>query len=544
MLQRLGFTAQRLPLLERPVPCVLEVLERRRVPLAGVEGQSLLLDPVLSLQARWQELPQAARAVPWRAGFEATRVRSANLLGGHRAPVSHRLLGGVTMGGDARDAFLEALLTAIESAARLGPGFTVRVGHSGIFQALIARRGFDHRMARVLEENLPALREPAERKALLTNLQSERGHEGTERFYEDYRTLVARANEAQVLGVFQGLLASMDLESYEADTDLQALIGRLLEKTRWQRDCREVGAFISLLESEAAAPCAVSDSAAMRELLQAEAEPAGVELFDALCAALGEAQELLDVEGVALELTLLPGNRGGYYQGPMFEILDAEGHELGNGGRVLWLLAEDARPAGAAGPTSESPLCHAFALSLDRLEAAQSAEGVTQVPGPMGEAVTWPRLLVAAVGEAVAPEARRAWWSLFWNLPAGDVCFDLAHRPLKRLFKAAAAQGFTHVVMVGEEEARTGTLTVKRLDDGHQATFSGAGPELQAFLFPDWADAERLWMEQAPDAARREDEREAALAAEEAASEAPTPKSAAAKKPAKRRREAEEESAS
>jgi histidyl-tRNA synthetase len=101
-----------------------------------------------------------------------------------------------------------------------------------------------------------------------------------------------------------------------------------------------------------------------------------------------------------------------------------------------------------------------FASGLDRILVAVEAEG-RSVPGiPRLECFV---VAVGPAGEAVAGDVVRRLREA--GVPA-MAPFD--HRSLKGQLRSADRHGARTAVIVGEREAEAGTVTLRRLDDGHQ----------------------------------------------------------------------------
>jgi len=503
MLARFGYEPLRIPQLEATVPCALEALGRKRVRASGVD-LSLPLDPLMSLQQCWDDLPQQRRRLPVRWAYDATAFATDET-----GVTDRRVLGAALIAAQPNEGRAEALLVALEALRHLTPGgladVTLRIGDLGITRDLIARRGFGFRATQLLEENISALRDVARLGTLREYLRNEGiGHPGTERFYEQYRELVGKTSDSQVIGVFRGLLASMDIESYDPGMDLQALVERLLGKARFQRDCRDAQSFITLLaDSAASLRFDFENPEPARAFLKENGSPASADALAQLLGLAEEAAELDGGEGLRIEIDLLPDSNSRYYHGLRASFLAGDGTLLGDVGEPAWLPTQ-------AGGKAESPACFAFHIELDELAKIVSAQPVREGAGSNG-----PTVLVVGVGEDTQRYAREAWNRLYWDLPVGRVLLESSGRTLKKAMQAAVAAKCTHVALLGANEREAGAVTLKRLSDGAQQTFEWETPELMDFLLPDGLHGERLYLTMPADAAAREEARKEAQAAED-----------------------------
>jgi len=158
-----------------------------------------------------------------------------------------------------------------------------------------------------------------------------------------------------------------------------------------------------------------------------------------------------------IEFTLVPTLVRGldYYTRTTFEWVSAvlsEGQaSLGGGGRY------DGLAEVLGGPPTPGV---GWAIGLDRILIALAKEG-GEVPGQ-------PRLdcFVVSFGEAAAEAAGRLTRSLRGAGISADAPLEI--RPLGAQLKMADRSGATFALIVGEREAASGTVTLKRLADGHQ----------------------------------------------------------------------------
>jgi len=188
-------------------------------------------------------------------------------------------------------------------------------------------------------------------------------------------------------------------------------------------------------------------------------------ISDRLCGPCAEhfagVQDGLRAEGIAFvhEPTLVRGLD--YYTRTAFEFV-AEGLSEGQG-TVCGGGRYDGLAEVLGGPPTPGV---GFASGLDRILLALEDEGRT-VPGIAGL-----ECFVAAVG----PTAQAAAADVARRLRSAGVStlvpFDV--RSLKSQLRMADRHGARHAVIVGEREAGTGTVTLRRLDDGTQEELSVA----------------------------------------------------------------------
>jgi histidyl-tRNA synthetase len=101
-----------------------------------------------------------------------------------------------------------------------------------------------------------------------------------------------------------------------------------------------------------------------------------------------------------------------------------------------------------------------FGMGLERVVLALADEGV--------ESPQEPALAVYVV--ALGPEARDAGGALVEDLRAAGVSADASYdeRPLKAQLKQADRATARFAAIVGDEELREGTVTLRRMSDGEQ----------------------------------------------------------------------------
>jgi histidyl-tRNA synthetase len=165
----------------------------------------------------------------------------------------------------------------------------------------------------------------------------------------------------------------------------------------------------------------------------------------------------LDEEGIKHQLvpTLVRGLD--YYTRTAFEWIGAalpEGQaSLGGGGRY------DGLAEVLGGPPTPGV---GFALGIEpRILLALEAEG--RLPTSSG---------VDCFVVSVGPEATARGRDLIRTLRGAGVSADgsVGDRPLKAQLRMADRAGARFALILGEQEARAGTVTVRRLEDGHQET--------------------------------------------------------------------------
>jgi histidyl-tRNA synthetase len=182
-------------------------------------------------------------------------------------------------------------------------------------------------------------------------------------------------------------------------------------------------------------------------------------IIDRLCQACREhfdaVQSRLKDEGISFILQPLLVRGLDYYTRTAFEFVgetlsESQGTVCG-GGRY------DGLAELLGGPRTPGV---GFGMGLDRVLLAMDAEGL---PGPD---VAGPDCFVVGVGEAgesAAPAVAR-------SLRDAGLAVDaaLSARPLKAQLRMADRSGSRFAVIVGEKEATAGTVTLRRLTDGHQ----------------------------------------------------------------------------
>jgi histidyl-tRNA synthetase len=102
-----------------------------------------------------------------------------------------------------------------------------------------------------------------------------------------------------------------------------------------------------------------------------------------------------------------------------------------------------------------------FALGIERLLMELSARGIEFHPP------TVPSIYLAGIGEAGDDAARKICLSLREAGIRAET--DLMDRSLKARMKYAGKSGYTHLVLLGDEELTTGRIRVKVLADGSEA---------------------------------------------------------------------------
>ncbi|MBI2869545.1 MAG: histidine--tRNA ligase [Chloroflexi bacterium] len=150
-----------------------------------------------------------------------------------------------------------------------------------------------------------------------------------------------------------------------------------------------------------------------------------------------------------------------YYTRTVFEVQpEAEGGQstLGGGGRYDDLIAElGGKPTPAIG----------FGAGIERIIANLKREGVAVPPAPA------PRVYIAALGDDAARESVRLAARLredgFYTLTA------FGGRSLKAQLRAANNFSARFTLILGDEEVRTGRLTVRDMSGGGQFTLDAAG---------------------------------------------------------------------
>jgi len=147
-----------------------------------------------------------------------------------------------------------------------------------------------------------------------------------------------------------------------------------------------------------------------------------------------------------------------YYTRTVFEIQPADvggQSTIGGGGRYDNLIEIlDGKPTPAVG----------FATGLERIILNLQKQGI-EPPSTSG-----PRVYVAHLGPEALKEALR----LSARLRQAGIATSLAvdDRSLKAQLKQANALGFSHAVVIGEDELRTGTVLLRDMAKGDQAQVS------------------------------------------------------------------------
>ena len=145
-----------------------------------------------------------------------------------------------------------------------------------------------------------------------------------------------------------------------------------------------------------------------------------------------------------------------YYTRTVFEVQPPEEggqSALGGGGRYDNLIEElGGKPTPAAG----------FAAGIERIILNLKRQGVAVPEAPA------PTALICHLGEAAKEAAFRLTASL---RRAGVSCvFAAGNRSLKSQMRLADSLKVKYAVILGEEEVKTGTVTLRRLDGGTQTT--------------------------------------------------------------------------
>jgi histidyl-tRNA synthetase len=174
---------------------------------------------------------------------------------------------------------------------------------------------------------------------------------------------------------------------------------------------------------------------------------------------------LLPAYGVRPEQTYIQMGwaRGlNYYTGIVFELYDATGEQIGGGGRYDDLLR-------VLGATQDTPAV-GFAYRLDRILAEMRRQDLISVAPPA------PAALIVPVDAADDSEAARVAMALREH--AIVELYVPPTRSLSQVLARADKRGMPYVVIIGEAERRTGTLTVRDMRAGQQ--FSATLDELRA----------------------------------------------------------------
>lgn len=178
--------------------------------------------------------------------------------------------------------------------------------------------------------------------------------------------------------------------------------------------------------------------------------PASRARFEGVQAALRE-------EGIEFKLDPLIVRGLDYYTDTVFEIVDTsygEGLSLCGGGRYDLLIAE------LGGPPTPSV---GVGIGEERLiQALDHAGAIPDLPRPDAYIVNTGEDQ-RANAQALARELRDHELS---------IQLDIDHRGLKQQFKAADRSRARFALVLGEEEAKTGTVTVKNLADSSQQSIS------------------------------------------------------------------------
>jgi histidyl-tRNA synthetase len=107
-----------------------------------------------------------------------------------------------------------------------------------------------------------------------------------------------------------------------------------------------------------------------------------------------------------------------------------------------------------------------FAIGLERVHLAW----LHLNPDKSNENVERPDAFIVWVDETLRPSAREIARTLRQAELSVDMSFD--HRPLDRQLKKASGAQARYAVILGEKESRAGTVTLRRLSDGHQEELS------------------------------------------------------------------------
>ena len=169
-------------------------------------------------------------------------------------------------------------------------------------------------------------------------------------------------------------------------------------------------------------------------------------------------KDCLGVLGIPYEVNPYLVRGLDYYTRTVFEIqpVDVGGQStIGGGGRYDNLIEIlDGKPTPAVG----------FATGLERIILNLQKQGIEPAAGGA------PRVYVAHLGAEARPEAVR----LSGRLRQAGIAATLAvdDRSLKAQLKQANALGFSHALVIGEDELRSGSVVLRDMAKGEQSQLS------------------------------------------------------------------------
>ena len=148
-----------------------------------------------------------------------------------------------------------------------------------------------------------------------------------------------------------------------------------------------------------------------------------------------------------------------YYIHTVFEITHpALGSDdaLAGGGRYRMTMPGSSTPIEGIG----------FAAGVERLLMTRAGLGLAPQPLPMAD------LYLIAAGQEAIPAGLQLAGELRRAGLGGRVLADVTGRSLKAQFRSANKSGATKVLILGENELKNGTVTLKEMADGSQRTLS------------------------------------------------------------------------
>lgn len=422
--------------------------------LTDQSGRRLCLRPELTASVVRAYIGQPALRLPVKVFSSGPVFRYERPSRGRFRQFSHA--GVELIGAEGPLADAEVVALAMHSLDTLGlREYQVTVGHVGIIGELLARLGVTGRLRSFLLESLEEARRhgvDAVRKrlrALDPELFEPAGEvDGAERAL----SLDGSLDDDQVRATVARLLAEMGAEAL-GRRGAAEVVDRMLRKLhpRSGREAveRALG-FVERLGETRGAPAEVLRVG--RELLGSYG------LVEEPLQELRDLVALLDRFGadparVQLDLGLSRGLQ--YYTGMVFEIdhagLGSES-QLCGGGRYDDLI----RSLGGR----QSVPALGFAFGVERVKLALEAEEKLPRLAPVADVfVTAAAPDQTGYAAQVARALRQAGWS---------VHLEVMQRPLRASLAYADREGFAHVAVVGDAEARDGTVRLRAMGDGSE----------------------------------------------------------------------------
>jgi histidyl-tRNA synthetase len=452
-------------------------------------GRHLCLRPELTASIVRAYVAQPAPRLPLKVFSSGPVFRYERPSKGRYRQFTHADAELIGAAGPLADAEIIVLATRALQAAGVSH-YTVTIGHVGILADLLARLGLTGRLRSFLLESLEDVRRHglASVRARLQELDPE--------LFERADAAAALGSDAtdegQVRAAIAGFFSELGTEALgrrsEADVVERMLRKRFAAGANARAVERAFG-FIERLGALHGGPEAVLQDG--RALL------AEYGLDDAPLQQLARTVELLvdlgvDPARVHLDLGLSRGLQ--YYTGMVFEIHHAglgSESQLCGGGRYDDLVR-------ALGGRQSVPAL-GFAFGVERVKLALEAEAKTLAVPPA------PFVFVVAASPTQSAAAGRAALAFREAGVAADL--EVSRRPLRASLAYADKEGFPYVAIVGELEARDGTVRLREMAGGEERVLpladAAAWLMAQPILHPEAGRAAPAIQHQVPPAAAR-----------------------------------------